>query len=354
MNKYPMTYKKLLLIDTSSIIHRCLGVPALFSLTNGDNVTGGVYGSLNVILSELSMNSDYFPIALFDGGLSPRRLNLYPSYKKHDSREPLPVLSTEEAKTDFLTQYRFTRSTLLGLLPRFGIPAIRIRNWEADDLVYICSKMTQEGIIISDDKDYIQLVSDNISVRRPKANELINKHNFVESTSYKDTAEFIKAKSMLGDGSDNISKACEGIGGANVLNLLKLLEENKNIIPQDEKELKTLCKEKDIPYRKAYMNFDKENYKRNLQLIDLQFVETEVTQQLIDSIVAQIDNESENKTNLTQILQVLNELNIKHFDYNKLLNLVQVSKENKDVIKKNQSSNSPLQNLLNDTIKSIY
>lgn len=352
--EYMKKYKKLLLIDTSSIIHRCLGVPALFSLTNGENVTGGVYGSLNVILSELSINPQYYPIALFDGGLSPRRLNIYPSYKRHDSREELPVLSTEEAKTDFLTQYRFTRTTLLEVLPQFGIPSIRIRNWEADDLVYICSKLAQESIIISDDKDYLQLVSENISVRRPKANELIDQHNFTEMTSYKDTKEFVEAKSMLGDGSDNISKACEGIGGSNVLNLLKLLKENNNIVPQDEKELKTLCKEKEIGYRKAYMNFNKEAYKRNLQLIDLQFVETEITQQLIDSIIAQID--STGKSDLTHILHVLNSLNIKHFDYNKLLGLVDVSKENKNIINevKQKSDGFSLQSLMSNTGKSIY
>lgn len=330
------------------------GVPALFSLTNGENVTGGVYGSLNVILSELAMNPTYYPVALFDGGLSPRRLNLYPSYKRHDSREELPVLSTEEAKTDFLTQYRFTRSTLLEVLPQFGIPSIRIRDWEADDLVYICSKLAQESIILSDDKDYIQLVANNVSVRRPKANELIDYHNFQEMTSYQDTNEFIKAKSMLGDGSDNISKACEGIGGSNVLNLLKLLKENKNVVPQDEKELKALCKDLEIGYRKAYMNFDKEAYKRNLQLIDLQFVETEVTQQLIDSIIAQID--STGKSDLTHILQVLNRLNIKHFDYTKLLSLVDISKENKDIIKKEEPKEEglSLKNLLDSTGKSIY
>ena len=347
--EYKKKYKKLLLIDTSSIMHRCLGVPALFSLTNESNVTGGIYGSLNVILSELAINSGVYPIALFDGGLSPRRLELYPSYKNHDSREELPVLSPEEAKTDFLTQYRFTRSTLLELLPQFGIPAIRIRNWEADDLVYICSKLALESVILSDDKDYIQLVSPTVSVRRPKANELIDYSNFKEMTGYEDVNEFVKAKCMLGDGSDNITKACEGVGPSNVTDLLKLLKENNNVVPQDEKELKEICKDKDIKYRKAYMNFDKEIYKRNLRLIDLQFVEQEVNEQLVDSIISQI--EYTNNVDIAHILSVLNALNIKHFDYNKMIGLVEASKINKDIFSK---STDLLSELKQKSYGSIY
>lgn len=348
--EYKKKYKKLLLIDTSSIMHRCLGVPALFSLTNQMNVTGGIYGSLNVILSELSINRGVYPIALFDGGLSPRRLELYPSYKHFDSREELPVLSPEESKVDFLTQYRFTRTTLLELLPQFGIPAIRIRNWEADDLVYICSKLSQESIILSDDKDYIQLVSPTVSVRRPKANELIDYTNFKELTGYEDVNEFVKAKCMLGDGSDNITKACEGVGPSNVVSLLKLLKENNNVIPQDEKELKEVCKNINIKYRKAYMNFDKEIYKRNLRLIDLQFVEQEVNEQLIDSIIAQI--EYTNKIDTQHILKILDSLNIKHFDYNKLIGLVEASKVNKDIFA--NKSGDLLSMLKQNTNSSIY
>lgn len=348
--EYKQKYKKLLLIDTSSIMHRCLGVPALFGLTNGLNVTGGIYGSLNVILSELSINPGVYPVALFDGGLSPRRLQLYSSYKKNDSREELPVLSPEEAKEDFLTQYRYTRSTLLELLPQFGIPAIRIRNWEADDLVCICTKLAQESIILSDDKDYLQLVAPNISVRRPKANETIDYSNFKEMTGYENTEEFIKAKCMLGDGSDNITKACEGVGEKFITGLIKILDENNKIVPQDEKELKQLCENIDVKYRKAYMNFNEDIYNRNQQLINLKYIEQEVTQQLIDSIIAQI--EFTNRVDLSHILSILNALNIKHFDYEKLISLVDASKINKDIFQSKEVSF--ISQLRANTINSIY
>ena len=324
--EYKKRYNKLLLIDTSNIIHRCLTVPNLFALNNGVNVTGGVYGALNVLLSEFQINN-YFPVALFDGGLCPRRLAVYPDYKGNESREPLPTLSEEEAKTDFLTQYRFTRSTLLNLLPKMGIPSIRIREWEADDLIYICSKLCNEAVILSEDRDYVQLVSNNISVRRPKSNELINASNFVEMTGYEDTEQFLKAKIILGDTSDQIPSCAKGVGPANVCNLINLIDETKGDFTRDPKELKKFCESKDIKYRKAYTVFDRDAYKRNMQLIDLRLVDLDVQDYVIDSIVAQI--ESVQKDNIFNIIQILNDLEIKHFNYNKMIELVEKSKFNK-------------------------
>lgn len=326
MVEYKKKYNKLLLVDTSNIIHRCLSVPNLFALNNGENVTGGIYGALNVLLSELQINN-YFPVALFDGGLAPRRLKVYGDYKGNETREPLPTLSKEEAKSDFLTQYRYTRTTLLNLLPKLGIPSIRIREWEADDLIYICSKLCNEAIILSEDRDYVQLISDTVSVRRPKSNELINKYNFSEITGYKDTEEFLKAKIILGDKSDQIPSCAKGVGQSNVVNLINLIEETNGDFTRDEKELKKLCESKDIKYRKAFTAFDREGYKRNMQLIDLRLVDLDVQPFIIDSIEAQI--ESVQKDSIYNVIQILNQLDIKHFNYNKMIELVDRSVNNR-------------------------
>lgn len=318
--EYKKKYKKLLLIDTSNIIHRCLCVPNLFALNNGKNVTGGVYGALNVFLSELRMNSEYFPVALFDGGLCPRRLEIYPDYKGNESRDPLPVLSEEEAKTDFLTQYRFTRTVLLDLLPKFGIPSIRIREWEADDLIYICSKICESSMILSEDRDYVQLVSPTVSVRRPKSNELITYENFTDIMGYKNPEEFLQAKIILGDSSDNIPSCAKGVGPGTVVGLIDLINETKGNYTRDEKELKKLCESKDIKYRKAFINFDRDTYIRNMKLIDLRLVDTNVEDYLIDAIEAQI--ESTHKDIIFNIISILNELKIEKFDYTSFIQLI--------------------------------
>lgn len=326
MINYQKKYNKLMLIDTSNIIHRVLSVPNLFSLNNGVNVTGGVYGALNIMLSEIQINK-CFPVALFDYGLCPRRLNLYPNYKRNETREPLPVLSPEEAKQDFLTQYRFTRTTLLGLLPKFGIPAIRIREWECDDLIYICTKLCNESIILSEDRDYVQLVSPTVTVRRPKSNEYINIDNFEEVTGYENPEQFLKAKIILGDTSDEIPSCAKGVGPSTVKNLIKLIDETNGNFTRDEKELKKLCESKDIKYRKAFTVFNREEYKRNMQLIDLKLVELDVQDFIVDSLIAQI--ETTEKSSVFDILKILNELQIKHFNYNKLIEVVDKVKNSK-------------------------
>lgn len=327
MYDYKKRYNRLLLIDTSNIIHRCLCVPELFNLNNGTNVTGGVFGALKVFLSELKLNTNYFPVALFDGGLAPRRLKVYEDYKGNASRDPLPVLSEEEAKTDFLTQYRYTRTVLLDLLPKLGIPSIRIREWEADDLIYICSKLSNECRILSEDRDYVQLVSPTCSVRRPKSNELITISNFTEIMGYKDPEEFLKAKIILGDSSDQIPSCAKGVGPGTVLNLINLINETNGNYTRDEKELKKLCEDKEIKYRKAFINFNREEYIRNLQLIDLRLVDIDVKDYIIDSLVAQI--ESVQKDTVFNIVSILNNLKIQHLDYTTLIQLIDQTKVNK-------------------------
>lgn len=327
MYNYKKKYNKLLLIDTSNIIHRCLTVPNLFALNNGINVTGGIFGALKVFLSELKLNTQYFPVALFDGGLAPRRLKVYEDYKGNASRDPLPVLSEEEAKTDFLTQYRYTRTVLLDLLPKFGIPSIRIREWEADDLIYICSKLCNECRILSEDRDYVQLVSPTCSVRRPKSNELITASNFTEIMGYKDPEEFLKAKIILGDTSDQIPSCAKGVGPSTVLNLIKLIDETQGNYTREEKELKKLCEDKDIKYRKAFINFDRNAYIRNLQLIDLRLVDMDVQDYIIDSLIAQID--SVQKDSIFNIVSILHTLKIEHLDYTSLIQLIDQTKVNK-------------------------
>lgn len=330
MVEYKKKYNKLLLIDTSNCIHRCLTTPALFGLSNGNNVTGGVFGVLKIFISELRQCTEYFPVALFDGGLAPRRLNIYDDYKGFASRDPLPILSPEEAKEDYLTQYRFTRTTLLDLLPKFGVPAIRIREWECDDLIYILSKLCNECRILSEDRDYVQLVSPSCQVRRPKSGELITYNNFSSITGYADPDEFLKAKIILGDTSDQIPSCAKGIGEKTVVNFIKLLNETQGDYTRDEKELKKFCESKDIKYRKAFINFNKEDYIRNMQLIDLKLVDLDVQQNIIESMEAQIDS-AKPDNNIFNITSVLNLLKINSLDYTGLIDYVNMTVPNKNI-----------------------
>ena len=152
-------YGRLLIFDGSHALHRSISEPHLWEMKNfSGQRTGGVYGTLQTIQKECS-SFNYFPVVVFDGHLSQRRLDIYPNYKRNLERQAL-LECKEEDKTEeqlldeeFRREYSTQRNDLIQLLPLFGIPCIRLDQWEGDDLIYIISKMTKNSIVVSDDKD---------------------------------------------------------------------------------------------------------------------------------------------------------------------------------------------------------
>lgn len=295
MNYYNKIFKKLLIIDGSYQLHRNLKVDHLFDLSDDEgHCTGGIFGTIRLINAEIR-KTDAFPVVVFDNGLSRRRLEVDPTYKHANERQinDDEVLTPDEAREDYITQYRFSRSMLTEMLPLFGIPVIKMVPWEGDDLMYIISKLSQQSTILTDDRDLLQLLAPNVNVRRPKADELYTLERFREETGYKHMYEFVMQKAICGDGSDNIAGSCSGVAGGTAPALIKILEntimQNKNL-PKDEKELRTLCENLQIKYKKAFLNFDRQKYENNLQLVDLNLVDNDIDEQLVDSITSIISN----------------------------------------------------------------
>lgn len=273
---------------------------------SNDEKTGGIFGTIRLIYSEIR-KTNAFPVVVFDHGLSRRRLELYPQYKHADERKINrdQVLTPEEVKYDYITWYRFSRNALSELFPLIGIPVIKIAGWEGDDLMYLISKLSEESTILTDDKDLLQLLSPTVDVVRPAAGKLNLKNNtdkyidhytmekFLEDSGYKHMYEFIMQKAICGDGSDNIGKSCERVAEGTAPDLIKILENTILIdkkFPKTEEELREICNSLQIKYKKAFLNFDREKYERNIGLVDLNLVDNDVDQQLIDSIVATISN----------------------------------------------------------------
>ena len=108
------------------------------------------------------------------------------------------------------------------MLFRSRIPCLRIPDWEGDDLVYILTQASKKCIVVSDDKDMIQLCSPTCKVNRTMAGEVIEYETcdpFFRYPRY----EYYKA--ILGDGSDNIAKCCDGIGHAGASKIAEVMAE---------------------------------------------------------------------------------------------------------------------------------
>lgn len=211
MDKY---LNKVLIIDGSYMMHRAGHTPAMQELCTSTGIKSGmIFGFLRILQSEIKKFSGYFPIVCWDKGLSHRRTTLYPLYKANrqrltaDSLVAAGVVSDE--KSEYLEEYHKQRDDLVQLLKYLGIPSLIISGWEGDDLQYLVSRVVKDGIVLSDDKDMIQLVSPEIKVRRTMNDETIS---WEESDTYYRHPHFTIVKSICGDSSDNIPKVAPGLG----------------------------------------------------------------------------------------------------------------------------------------------
>ncbi len=328
-------YQRLIIFDGSHCLHRAICEPHLWEMKNNDGQrTGGVFGTLQTILKE-SSTYNYFPVVVFDGHLSQRRLDIYPNYKRNEDKKLLienveQLTEMEQLQELQRQEYNTQREMLKIILPAFGIPTIHLTDWEGDDIIYILSRLTRDSIVVSDDRDMIQLVVDEpdlrCRVRRGMRDEFININWFEENKLT--VNEFIARKALVGDPSDNIPSACFQVGEKTALGLYKLYMESKQQnkqFPTNEEELAKLCKEFDIPKRKAYLNFNEDQFLKNILLMDLSLVHNEINDKIIMEINDTILSQSEN-TNINIINNALDELGIRTFLPQNLLDIVAKNK----------------------------
>ena len=130
-------------------------------------------------------------IAGFDFGKSDFRRTLYPQYKGGRSYHLMP--------DDFQDNYRYELPHLANAL---GIPVIGTEGVECDDLIGILVETyngPEDIVLITGDRDWLQLTIDrpNVTMYDPKQHREI-------TTECKSVAQFLVAKTMQGDTSDNI------------------------------------------------------------------------------------------------------------------------------------------------------
>jgi len=190
------------IIDGNSIAHASHNSP---KLTVGSFETQAIFGMLKTLRA---MKRDYPGwnfIVLWDGRAE-WRFDLLPEYKgnrvaKNDIEE--------KDKAAFKAQSPFIRKALSLL----GVRQLLVATAEADDMAGILSqRLSASGnlvVLMSGDKDWIQLVNPRVKWFDPIRNREVTEANFFEFTGYRDPQAFIDGKALTGDSSDNIS----GVGG---------------------------------------------------------------------------------------------------------------------------------------------
>jgi DNA polymerase I len=210
----PDSEKKLFLLDAYALIYRAyyafIKNPRINS--KGQN-TSAVFGFL-ITLEEILQNQKPTHIAVvFDPPSTTFRHEMYAAYKANRDATPEGIqLAVPYVKR---------------MIEAFGIPVIEIRGFEADDVIgTLARKASLRGFMtymMTPDKDFAQLVCDNVLMYKPSRSGDIAKVWGVEDVrrefSLAEPTQVIDLLALMGDSSDNIPGA-PGIGPKTAKKLL--------------------------------------------------------------------------------------------------------------------------------------
>jgi len=262
-----------LLVDGHFMLHRMCFIRELRDLRAGGRHTGPTFGFLRVLRASLNKFKPDSCIVVWDSGGSKYRKELYPEYKAHREDKP---------KNEALDHIHEQKGDVQNILPYLSVKQLIIDGYEGDDLLaFLCRELADEfvygnesAIIITEDKDLLQLVGCGVAVYRPISNQMVTEDNFEEITGLEPGRCFFSLrKAITGDTSDNIN----GVRGVGEKTATKLLREF--FYDENEEDWK-------LPWKNAIGDFKKfcaehrtktakriaEEWKtveRNLKLVDL-------------------------------------------------------------------------------------
>lgn len=211
--------KKIVLVDGNNLLFRSYYATAYTGniMRNKEGFpTNGVYGFVNMINKIISEEKPEYMMVAFDIGKTFRH-EKYERYK--DGRRETP--------DDLKVQFPVAKKILTAM----GIKYLECAGYEADDIIGTISMWCEkdpeyEALIVSSDKDLLQLISDETVVKLLKTKDYIwmNKKTFNDTYGF-DPIHMIDLKALMGDSSDNIP----GVKGIGEKGAIKLVSEYKTI-----------------------------------------------------------------------------------------------------------------------------
>jgi DNA polymerase-1 len=276
----------ILLVDgLNSYIRSFMAVPSL----NDDGIhTGGIAGFLKTVGSAIKLLNPTRVIIVFDGkGGSQKRRKIYPQYKNGRKTDIRLNRSYEDLSGNDIESQNFKRELIrtiqyLDVLP---VTVMAIDQIEADDTIAYLAKQSFKDsnvTIMSTDKDFLQLSSDNINIWSPTKKKIYGCKEIVDE--YGITCKnFIYYRIMEGDVSDNIP-GLEGVGLKRVIQAFPFLGEESQTTLQEIYNYSENNKSKYKIYERVLDN--KMLLERNYELMQLHDTQIQTFTQLrIEEIV---------------------------------------------------------------------
>lgn len=205
--------EKVVLVDGNNLLFRSY-YATLYTgniMRNRDGFpTNGLYGFVNMINKIVAEENPKYMMVAFDIGKTFRH-EKYKDYKG----------GRRETPEDLKVQFPIAKKILTAM----GIKYLECEGYEADDIIGTisswCDKDPEyEALIVSSDKDLLQLISDETVVKllKPKDYIVMDKATFIQTYGF-EPIKMIDLKALMGDASDNIP-GVKGIGEKTAIKLL--------------------------------------------------------------------------------------------------------------------------------------
>jgi DNA polymerase-1 len=304
--------KTLLLIDGNAIMHRAYHALPPFKTKSGvpTNAIFGFFSILNKVIKDFQPN--YLAIC-FDTPVPTFRKKIFKDYQ---AQRP-------KVEDDLAIQFKITKEAL----DKGGIFHLEKEGYEADDVIgTIVEKYKKEAdlkiLILSGDRDILQLVDKNVFVITPQIgfskSKIYDEEEVLKKFAIKPN-QITDYKALVGDASDNYSGA-KGVGpktAAKLINQFKSIENiYKNLDLIDERIKKILMANKDniflslklakivtdVPIEIALEKMAFNGFKEELKNFLLQYEIKAITERIFNNNSSSFKKEQKNKDNLQTTL----------------------------------------------------
>lgn len=265
------TFKKhdrVLIIDGLNLFLRNF---AVINYVNQEGVhVGGLGGFLRSLSFLINQNTPTSVYIVFDGvGSTINRKNLLPEYKSGRNLSRVNRSSTFEDLDEENESKINQISRLIHYLKCLPIKLIVLDKVEADDIIaylthYLTTTHNSKCTIVSADKDFLQLVNDNITVYSPMVKEHYTP-SLVKEKFGLPAKNFILYKTLMGDNSDKIP-GLKGLGPKKLFKFFPELAEREMSLDDLHDICESKYKEHVIYSRVIY---DYETLQKHYKIMDL-------------------------------------------------------------------------------------
>jgi len=208
--------QQLFLIDGSAYIFRAFF--AIPPLTNAAGLpTNAIFGFTNILLKFLKQYQPRYVAVALDAGRITFRNEMFADYKGN----------RPEAPADLIPQFPYFRKVLDAL----NLPLLELPGYEADDIIAtLCERLNNQGcelVVVSSDKDLMQLVTDGIKLLDSAKDRWIGKDEVRQKFGVR-PEQVIEVMGLMGDAVDNIP-GVKGIGEKTAGTLIQHFQTLENL-----------------------------------------------------------------------------------------------------------------------------